>query len=608
MSGMVLSLLIVLPAGIALALGLIGRRFSRVAVTLVAAVAPLSALGVGVLALSGGSADGAAAERWGGAVAYHGSVPWIALKDVTFDLVWSVDALAALMLTAVGLVGACVVLYSHEYLADDPGYPRYAALVAAFVCAMDLLVIAGSLPVLFVGWELVGACSYLLIGFWFRKDSAANAASKAFMTTRVGDLALLFACLVLFGASGALDFDGLGAWAREGTPWVTVGAILLAIGAMSKSAQFPFQTWLPDAMEGPTPASALIHAATMVAAGVYLVVRMWPVFEHAPAARELLLVAGTTSALIAALSAVFQTDLKKVLAYSTVSQLGFMFAALGAGAWWAALFHLLTHAAFKALLFLGAGSVIHGAHSQDLRELGGLRRRMPITFWTWLAGSAALAGIVPLSGFFSKDLVLEMVFHERPVAGSVLFFVGALTAFYVARTTRAVFFGDLKPQRAHESRPAMLVPLAVLSVPAVALGLFSGPLAEYVHAESEPIVISISVIATALALAGGAAGWFMTPQVARSSDSPVAAFLRAGWRWDSVLDALVVRPVTVAATTAWAILDRLVSDGIVVAFGAIGESLGRASSRQHTGDVQRYATTVLAIVVALLAVVLVMVR
>ena len=322
------------------------------------------------------------------------------------------------MLLVVGTVALMVMVFSIGYMAEDPGRVRYFALLSAFTGSMTLLVIGDSFATLFIGWELVGACSYLLIGFWYQKPSAMKAAVKAFLTTRVGDVGLLFGLAVLWSATGSLGYtrvmEGL---PQMAPPVVTTAAVLLAIGAIGKSAQFPLQIWLPDAMEGPTPVSALIHAATMVAAGVFLVARVWPLFEAAPAARTLLLAVGLISALGAALAAIPQRDIKKVLAYSTISQLGFMFAALGVGAWAFAFFHLMTHAAFKALLFLTSGSVIHGSGTQDMREMGGLRKEMPFTFAAWLVGMFALVGFWPMSGFFSKDAILDAVWLAVPIAG-----------------------------------------------------------------------------------------------------------------------------------------------------------------------------------------------
>ncbi len=408
-----------------------------------------------------------------------------------------------------GVVALCVVVFSVGYMADDKGWNRYFALLSLFTGSMSLLVIADSFVGLFIGWELVGACSYLLIGFWFEKPTAAAAAVKAFLTTRVGDVGLLVGLSVLWWATGSLAYQEVIA-RIEPMPagLLQAAAICIAIGAMGKSAQFPLHAWLPDAMEGPTPVSALIHAATMVAAGVFLIVRVWPIFELAPGARELVLAAGAISALGAALIAVVQRDIKKVLAFSTISQLGFMFAALGVGAWAAAFFHLVTHAAFKGLLFLGSGSVIHGSGTQDLHEMGGLRKAMPVTFATWLVGALALAGIPGFAGFFSKDAVLEAVLHDAPVAGWALLAASALTAFYMARATRLAFFGSTPAEaHPHESPRSMLGPLVVLAALAVGLGWFGSQMAELLGAEAEPLALGVSALAVTLALAGGTAGW-----------------------------------------------------------------------------------------------------
>ena len=358
------------------------------------------------------------------------------------------------------------MVFSVGYMAEDEGWNRYFALLALFTGSMSLLVIADSFVGLFIGWELVGACSYLLIGFWFRKPSAAAAATKAFLTTRVGDVGLLVGLAVLWWATGSLAYQEVVA-RIEPMPagLLLAAAVCLAIGAMGKSAQFPLHAWLPDAMEGPTPVSALIHAATMVAAGVFLIVRVWPIFELAAGAREMVLVVGVISALGGSLIALVQRDIKKVLAYSTISQLGFMFAALGVGAWAAAFFHLMTHAAFKGLLFLASGSVIHGSGTQDLHEMGGLRAKMPVTFATWTVGALALAGIPGFAGFFSKDAVLDAVLRDAPLAGWALLAASALTAFYMARSTRLAFGGrPVRPDaHPHESPASMAAPLVALA-------------------------------------------------------------------------------------------------------------------------------------------------
>lgn len=600
-------IVVAIPFALALVIAYAGKRIPWMAPVL-ASLAPLSVLGLGAVCL--GRVDGPpVGEPWRSALAVHGSIPWFTIGRTTLELGWAIDSLAAIMLVVVGLVATCVVVFSAGYMKGDPGWARYFALLAVFSGSMTLLVIGDGFVPLFIGWELVGACSYLLVGFWFAKPSAAAAATKAFMTTRVGDVGLLLGLGALWGATGSLRFSEVAESLPQVAPAVVAtAAILIAIGAMGKSAQFPLHAWLPDAMEGPTPVSALIHAATMVAAGVYLVARMWPLFEAAPAARMLLLTAGTISALGAAFVAVAQRDIKKVLAYSTVSQLGLMFAALGVGAWEAAFFHLVTHAAFKALLFLASGSVIHGASSQDLHEMGGLRKAMPWTFLTWVIGSLALAGIAPFAGFFSKDAVLESVLIHAPVAGVALFVASTLTAYYMMRATRLAFFG--KPAiglHAHESPLSMLAPLVALAVPAVALGFFGGSVSELLHAEHEPLALAISAAAVGLALAGGALGWFASAGVAgdgRTREKLGRAWevLASAYHWDAFVTRFIVQPTVTSCRALWAVGDRLIADGAVEGAAWVSAAAGRVLSRLQSGDAQNYAAVmVVAAMLMLLA-------
>ncbi|MHB9004765.1 MAG: NADH-quinone oxidoreductase subunit L, partial [Coriobacteriia bacterium] len=436
-------------------------------------------------------------------------------------------------------------------------------------------------------------------GFWFEKPSASTAAVKAFLTTRVGDIGLLFAIMWLWQATGILTYRELfaaGGIETLSATALTGVALLLFMGAAGKSAQFPLHIWLPDAMEGPTPVSALIHAATMVAAGVFLLARTWPLFEAAPGARAVVLAIGTLTALGAATAALAQTDIKKVLAYSTISQLGFMFAALGAGAWVPAMFHLTTHAAFKALLFLGSGSVIHGSGTQDMRDMGGLARRMPWTAVTWIAGAAALAGIPPLAGFFSKDEVIHAVLLEQPFAGVALMFASLLTAFYITRATRLTFFGAPRGPHAHESGPTMLVPLVSLSLLAVGLG-FAGPgiaalLGEHVEA-LDPLT---AIISSAIALLGVAAGWFVYRADLISEVNTAAHFprlwplLREAYHFDAFVSAVVVRPVERSSAWLYEVADRKGIDALVEGVGRLAGWFGERARRAQLGDVQWYAS------------------
>jgi len=357
------------------------------------------------------------------------------IGGLPFRLGLQLDAVAAVLLIVVTFVATCVEVYSLSYMKKDEREGWYFAVLSLFTCAMLTLVLADNLLLLFFNWEVMGLCSYLLIGFWYELEAPRKASQKAFMTTRVGDLGLLFALFVIFNEIHTWQISiVLESVTRWGPGVATAAAIGLLLAAMGKSAQVPLHVWLPDAMAGPTPASALIHAATMVAAGVYLVARTLPIFKAAPAVLFATLVIGAITALVGGLLAGVQHDVKKVLAYSTISQLGLMFMALGAGSVVAAMFHLVAHAFFKSLLFLGAGVIIHAAHTQDMREMGGLRKHMPVTWITFLIGSLALAGVVPFSGFFSKDLIIASLLHEHQYwAVAVVFIASGLTAFYMTR-------------------------------------------------------------------------------------------------------------------------------------------------------------------------------
>ena len=407
---------------------------------------------------------------------------WIPAGNFAVDVGFVVDALTACLLIVVTTIGLLVHVYSIGYMSHDPGYWRFFAYLNLFMFSMLLLVLASNFLVVFVAWELVGLCSYLLIGFWYRKRSAALAAKKAFIVNRVGDVGFALGIMLIFVSLGTLDIREVIERIGELDPTtITLIALLIFAGAMGKSAQFPLHVWLPDAMEGPTPVSALIHAATMVNAGVYLVARTNPIFAHAPAALVVVAAIGIFTAILAASIAMTQTDIKRVLAYSTLSQLGYMFAALGVGAWTAAIFHLMTHGFFKGLLFLGSGSVIHAVHEeQDMRRMGGLSQKIPITYVTMLIGSLAIAGIPPLAGFFSKDEILGESFKLGFAwVWAIGFIVAGLTAFYMFRLMGLTFWGAFRGpkeiwDKIHESPPVMTIPLILLAIPSVFLGMYLG--------------------------------------------------------------------------------------------------------------------------------------
>jgi NADH-quinone oxidoreductase subunit L len=411
------------------------------------------------------------------------SFDWLNIGDGFFIIEFStyVDAITMVMLPVVSFVALMVLVYSVGYMHGEQRYGWYFAALSLFVAAMLLLVISGNLLQLYLAWEGVGLASYLLIGFYWERQSAAEAAKKAFITTRIGDVGLLIGIILLWRATGTFDIQEIIHAAENGgfsDTYLTVSLLFLFLGAVGKSAQFPLHVWLPDAMEGPTPVSALIHAATMVVAGVYLVARMLPAFEVAPIAQDVVLYTGLLTALMAATMGIVATDIKRVLAFSTVSQLGFMFVALGVGAVTAAMFHLFTHAFFKSLLFLGSGSVIHATDEQEVSGLGGLRKKMPITTTTFMIGSLALAGIPIFAGFFSKDEILYDLQKYGP-AWSYVILAGTamLTAIYSTRLVLLTFFGKPKNahafDHAHESPPIMTIPLVLLAVLATVAGFIA---------------------------------------------------------------------------------------------------------------------------------------
>jgi NADH-quinone oxidoreductase subunit L len=464
----------------------------------------------------------------GGAEVVSYGVQWLTAGGTTIGWGAHIDRLAIVMLGLVTFVALLVQLYSLEYMRGDSRFGWYFAVHSLFGAAMLALVLADNLLFLYIAWELVGLGSYLLIGHWWERRSAAEAAKKAFITTRIGDVGLLIGIILLFRTTGTFDISDIIEMAQAGEigqGTITASALLLFMGAMGKSAQFPFHVWLPDAMEGPTPVSALIHAATMVAAGVYLVARMLPLFELAPVVMLVVAVIGLVTFLYAGTLALVMTDIKRALAYSTISHLGLMMLSLGAFGLAAAIFHLVAHGVSKAMLFLGAGSVMHGMREEtDMRLMGGLLRAMPLTTLTFVVGAASLAGLAPLSGFFSKDEALVAVLEHRSPAFIALTLAGvAISALYMARMVWLVFFGSPRStdaEYAHESPALMTVPLLLLAVLALTLGAVAIDWGSAVSTdyrgfaywmtdghEKFHIVPWLTVVSLVLALGGIAAGW-----------------------------------------------------------------------------------------------------
>jgi NADH-quinone oxidoreductase subunit L len=628
--GLLIPLVLILPLIGFVVTAAIGRRLDREAHWIPVGIVVLSwalAMVVCFAALSGALGPGG----------HHVELfEWIPAGNFTVTAGLFVDNLTACLLIVVTTIGMLVHVYSIGYMAHDPGYWRFFAYLNLFMFSMLLLVLADNWLVVFVAWELVGLSSYLLIGFWYRKRSAALASKKAFIVNRVGDVGFALGIIAIWVNTNTLDIRASMAslLGEGGAPVVPIAvvALLLFAGAVGKSAQFPLHVWLPDAMEGPTPVSALIHAATMVNAGVYLVARANPIFAAAPGVLVFVAAIGIFTAILAASIAMTQTDIKRVLAYSTLSQLGYMFAALGVGAFTAAIFHLMTHGFFKGLLFLGSGSVIHAVHDeQDMRRMGGLAKRIPHTYRTMLIGSLAISGIPPLAGFFSKDEILGEAFKLGfPWVWAIGIFVAILTGFYMFRLMGLTFWGpsrvdpNIEP-KIHESPSIMTGPLWLLAIPTIFLGLalglplgastihhwlepvFSGAVEALHHVEAEYQLFGIdgALIGASVAVAavGIAVAWKLfgvelgpvrkapEPDTVRSLSARLPFLYRASlnkWWFDELYDLLFVRIGGRVAEALWW-FDREVVDGTVNAVGALTRGSGSRLARVQTGRVQNYA-------------------
>ncbi len=510
------------------------------------------------------------------------------------------DGLSTMMLVVVSVVSFLVHLYSVGYMKGDKRYWLYFVELQLFSASMLGLVFAHNYLQMFIFWELVGLCSYLLIGFWYEKKTVTDASKKAFLVTRIGDVGMLIGILLIFLNTNTTIFSGVFGAAESGVlspGMITAISILLFCGAMGKSAQFPLHVWLPDAMEGPTPVSALIHAATMVAAGVYLVGRSFPLFSLSPQAMMVVAVIGTFTALFAATMAVVQTDIKRVLAYSTISQLGYMMFALGIGAYVAGLFHLMTHAFFKALLFLGSGSVIHAAHTQNITEMGGLGKKMKTTAWTFIVGSLSLAGFPLLAGFWSKDEILGFAFaNGRYVIFAVGAFTAFLTAFYMFRLIFVVFYGKTSKasEQAHESPRVMTIPLMILAVLAIAAGYVGVPflaaknysigkfLSVNMHVEHVEFDIIPMLISVAVGLVGILLAYLMYGKKVIPTDwfyrftRPYHRLLVKKYYMDFINSRVIVRP-TLKLGNAFNKLDKKIIDGLINLFGKVTVIISKAT-------------------------------
>jgi NADH-quinone oxidoreductase subunit L len=637
----------------------LGRRLSKNASGLIATGAMGLSFGVSVAAVW----RLLHLEPVGGVRAFQETVyTWIASGGLDIPFALRLDPLSAVMILIVSGIGALIHLYSTAYMHEetDGEYARYFSYLNLFAAFMLVLVLGANFPVMFIGWEGVGLCSYLLIGFWFTKPSAADAGKKAFVVNRIGDFGFLLGILWLFAQFGTLDFQAIAAAVSStevATATLTGITLLLFLGATGKSAQIPLYIWLPDAMEGPTPVSALIHAATMVTAGVYMIGRNAVLFSHAPLTLEVVAVVGCVTALMAGTIGLVQNDIKRVLAYSTVSQLGYMFLAMGVGAFAGGIFHLYTHAFFKALLFLGSGAVIHAlAGEQDLRHMGGLKNELPITYRTFLVGTLAIAGVPLLSGFFSKDEILWKTFSS---GHTVLWLVAVVTAFltatYMFRLLYLAFFGTRRTPPAaasdaqaahaahhgahghlHDAPPAMAIVLVVLAVGSIAAGWIGIPhalgggnqieafLEPSFHAptggvkfipDAEPeaahggvgLEIGLMLVSTVVALAGiGVATVFFLRQPERADRLAASArglyqLLLNKYYVDEIYDALIVQPIKrTSQRLLWRGMDAGLIDGTVNAVGLVVRGWSAVLRRLQTGSVRAYAMSLFLGVIAIL--------
>ena len=603
------------------------------------------------------------AEQLAGAASREVLFNWASAGDFNLQMGYRVDALGAVMLALVTTIALLVMVYSDGYMAHDKGYVRFFTYLALFSSSMLGLVISPNLLEIYVFWELVGMCSYLLVGFWYDRDGAANAAQKAFVVNRVGDFGLLLGILGLFWATGSFGFEEIGtrlSAAVAGGGLSNGVAVLLCLlvfmGPMAKSAQFPLHVWLPDAMEGPTPISALIHAATMVAAGVFLVARLQPVYAPFPAVQLVIAIVGTITLFLGASIALTQQDLKKGLAYSTVSQLGYMMLAMGCGAPVAGMFHLVTHAFFKAMLFLGSGSVIHAMEevvghepvlAQDMRLMGGLRKYMPVTAITFLIGCVAIAGIPPLAGFWSKDEILGQAFNTYPVLWAAGFITAGMTAFYMFRLYFLTFEGSFRgndkalqaqllsaagkgsgegseeghghhAEHPHESGWQMAMPLAVLAVPSVLIGLLGTPwhsrfaqlldpheaaeMADHFSwSEFLPLAgasVAISVAGISLAVLAYYLHRIDLGQAVAARFPAVNAFFANKWYLDAINDKIFVQGSRKLARQVLEV-DSKVVDGVVNLTGLLTLGSGEGLKYFETGRAQFYALIVFGGVIAM---------
>lgn len=556
----------------------------------------------------------------------HTVFPWIQVGDLNIPMRFRMDGLNGLLCLVVTGVGTLIHVYSVGYMSHDENPSRYFTYLNLFTASMLILILGASLPILFIGWEGVGLCSYLLIGFWFEDIEKAMAGKKAFVVNRIGDLGFLLGMFLLFREFHTLDFnelrEALGSHAPEATFGLfTVITLLLFVGATGKSAQIPLFVWLPDAMAGPTPVSALIHAATMVTAGVYMCCRLGFLYSLAPTTSMVVACVAVATAFVSATIAIVQNDIKKVLAYSTVSQLGFMFLAVGVGAYTVAIFHLVTHAFFKALMFLGSGSVIHACDGeQDMRKMGGLKNYMPITYWTFVCGTLAISGVPIFSGFFSKD---EILWQTASTGNWALYIMALLTAgmtaTYMGRLVWLTFWGENRSSKhvrehLHESPPVMTVPLIILAVLATFGGFLSFPgehnfLEHLLHGivpeslghGAESLEYGLMALSVCVGVGCLYLSWIVYGRrYKEEKEMPLTAFLFNSWYLNELYEAAVVRPLGHFAVFLWKVIDVVVIDGAVLLTGTVSRVSGRTLRRIHTGQLEHYLAFLMVGMIALL--------
>ena len=560
---------------------------------------------------------------------------WISSESFNVNIGFHVDALTTVMLLVITGVGFLIHVYSIGYMHGDEGYTRYFAYLNLFVFAMLILVLGNNYLMMFVGWEGVGLCSYLLIGFWYEKQSATDAGKKAFIVNRIGDFGFLLGMFTLFAVFESLDFTTIFSGAETnkavevfGVNGIMLATLLLFVGAIGKSAQIPLYVWLPDAMEGPTPVSALIHAATMVTAGVYMIARSALLYEIANTGQVVAWI-GVLTALFAAIIALKQNDIKRILAYSTVSQLGYMFVGVGVGAYASGIFHLVTHAFFKGLMFLTAGSVMHAmANELDIRKMGGLRKKLPITHATFLVGALAIAGAPFLSGFWSKDEILHSAWGSSKIIYIIGLVTAFLTAFYMFRLIFVTFYGKSRVEpdvesHLHESPAVMWIPLAILAIPSAFIGLllgwgghdeswfhnftksvFSFEHGEEAHAEALGSAIPFMIISSIVGLAGIAFAWTRYKNRVPSAEptNALQKLVANKFYIDEAYDTFIVQPIKNASHfLLWKLFDTGIIDGIVNGVAALIRLIGGTLRRLQTGLVQAYIVSMVVGIVLFLA-------